>query len=124
MTTNAPTTIPAYIATFPQSTQEILEQIRATIQKAAPEATEAIKYAIPTFMLKGKNLVHFAAFKNHIGFYPAPTGTEAFKEELSIYKSGKGSVQFPIDQPMPLELITKIVKFRVIETMKKAAKKK
>ena len=123
MTTSTPTTISAYIATFSEATQEILEQVRAIIQKAAPEATEAIKYAIPTFVLNGKNLVHFAAFKNHIGFYAMPTGQEAFKEELSGYKSGKGSVQFPIDQPMPLDLITKIVKFRVEDSLEKAPKK-
>ncbi len=115
MTTNSPTTISAYIATFPKSTQEILEQVRATIQNAAPEATEAIKYAMPTFVLKGKNLVHFAAYKNHIGFYATPSGHEEFKEALAIYKSGKGSVQFPIDQPMPLDLIARIVEFRVAE---------
>lgn len=115
--------IDEYIASFPKETQEILEQVRATIQKAAPEATEAIRYAIPTFILNG-NLVHFAAFKNHIGFYAAPTGNEAFKEELSVYKGGKGSVQFPIDQPMPLELITRIVQFRVQENTGKALKKK
>ncbi|MFN0174566.1 MAG: iron chaperone [Saprospiraceae bacterium] len=117
MTTDTPSSITDYIASFPKDTREILEQIRATIQKAAPGATEAIKYAIPTFMLNGKNLVHFAAFKSHIGFYATPTGHEAFKEELSVYKQGKGSVQFPIDQPMPLELITRIVQFRVSENM-------
>ncbi len=120
MMQNAPTTIDAYIAECPKDIQEKLELIRATIQKAAPEATEAIKYAIPTFVLHG-NLVHFAAFKNHIGFYPAPTGLEAFKEALSVYKTGKGSVQFPLDQPMPLDLITRIVQFRVKQSMEKLA---
>lgn len=110
--------IDEYIAGFPQETQAILQQVRATIHKAAPTATEAISYAIPTFKLNG-NLVHFAAYKNHIGFYPAPTGSEAFKKELSAYKTGKGSVQFPIGQPMPLDLITRIVKFRVKEMAKK-----
>jgi uncharacterized protein YdhG (YjbR/CyaY superfamily) len=124
MTTNAPSTIDEYIATFPQEVQETLELVRSTIQKAAPGATEDIRYAIPTFRLAGKNLVHFAGYKNHIGFYAAPTGNEAFKAELSVFKGGKGSVQFPIDQPMPLELITKIVKFRVVETLEKAGKKK
>jgi len=123
MTTNTPSSIPDYIASFPKETREILEQVRATIQKAAPDATEAIKYAIPTFVLNGKNLVHFAAFKSHIGFYATPTGQEAFKEALSGYKTGKGSVQFPIDQPMPLDLITRIVQFRVSENMEKAGKK-
>ncbi len=122
MMQNAPTTIDAYIADCPKDVREKLELIRATIQKAAPEATEAIKYAIPTFVLHG-NLVHFAAFKNHIGFYPAPTGLEAFKEALSVYKTGKGSVQFPLDQPMPLDLITRIVQFRVKQSMEKAALK-
>ena len=122
MMQNAPTTIDAYIADCPKDVREKLELIRATIQQAAPEATEAIKYAIPTFVLHG-NLVHFAAFKNHIGFYPAPTGLEAFKEALSVYKTGKGSVQFPLDQPMPLDLITRIVQFRVKQSMEKAALK-
>ena len=116
--------ISTYIAGFPEETQKILEQIRETIQTEAPEATEAMKYAIPTFMLKGKNLVHFAAFKHHIGFYATPTGHEAFKAELSGYKQGKGSVQFPIDQPIPLTLIARIVRFRVAETLEKTGKKK
>src|ERR1700741_383484 len=105
-----PETIDEYIATFPSDIQAILEKIRQTIRKAAPTASEAIKYQMPTFVLNG-NLVHFAAFKNHIGFYPAPQGIEAFKDDLSKFKGAKGSVQFPIDQPMPLDLITKIVHF-------------
>ena len=113
-----PTTIDEYIAGFPKDVQAILQKIRVTIAKAAPDAEEAIKYAIPTFVLNG-NLVHFAAFKSHIGFYPAPTGTEKFQKELSGYKSGKGSVQFPLDEPMPYALIEKIVKFRVKEQGKK-----
>jgi len=124
MTASQPSTITAYIASFSKETQEILEQVRETIQKAAPDATEAIKYAIPTFMLNGKNLVHFAGFKNHIGFYATPTGHEAFQEELSRYKQGKGSVQFPMDEPIPLELISRIVQFRVEENLVKAPKKK
>lgn len=115
--------INAYIAQFPEEVQEILEQIRVTVKNAAPEAKETINYAIPTFTLKG-NLVHFAAFKNHIGFYPGPTGVEAFEKELSGYKRAKGSVQFPLDQPMPLGLLTKIVQFRVKENLAKAAIKK
>lgn len=115
--------IDEYIASFPKETQQLLELVRAAIQKAAPDATEAISYAIPTFKLNG-NLVHFAAFANHIGFYPAPTGSEAFKKELFVYKTGKGSVQFPIDKPMPLDLITRIVKFRVKENLEKAKAKK
>ncbi len=113
MKTTKPTSIDEYIAGFPEDTRKVLEQIRATIKKAAPEAEETISYAIPTFTLSGKNLVHFAAFKNHIGFYATPTGHEAFKEELSVYKQGKGSVQFSLDKPMPLDLITRIVKFRI-----------
>jgi uncharacterized protein YdhG (YjbR/CyaY superfamily) len=111
-----------YIATFPAEIQEILQEIRATVHAAAPEAEEKISYQMPTFFLQG-NLVHFAAFKNHIGFYPAPTGIEAFAGELSKYKGAKGSVQFPINQPMPLELITKIVEYRVDENLKKAGVK-
>ena len=107
--------IDEYLQDFPENTREILQIVRKTIQKAAPQATEAIKYAIPTFVLNGKNLVHFAAFKKHIGFYATPTGNAAFKEALSGYKQGKGSVQFPLDQDMPLELITQIVEFKVVE---------
>jgi uncharacterized protein YdhG (YjbR/CyaY superfamily) len=118
MTTTRPKDIDEYIAGFPENIQKILEQIRATVKKAAPDAEETIKYAMPTFTLNG-NLVYFAAFKNHIGFYPAPTGDEAFKKDLSVYKTGKGSVQFPIDKPMPLNLITKIVKLRVKKNLEK-----
>jgi uncharacterized protein YdhG (YjbR/CyaY superfamily) len=113
------TSIDEYIATFPEETQKILEELRATIKAAAPDAEEKISYQMPTFDLKG-NLVHFAAFKNHIGFYPTPSGIQAFKQELSIYEGAKGSVKFPIDKPMPLELISKIVKFRVAENLKNA----
>jgi len=116
--------IDEYIAGFPAEVRELLSRVRATIRKAAPDAKEAISYAIPTFTLDKKNLVHFAGFKNHIGFYPAPTGSEAFKAELSAYKTGKGSVQFPLDQPMPLELIAKIVQFRVREHIEKSLGKK
>ena len=108
-----------YIATFPEGIQKILEELRRTIKAAAPQAEEKISYQMPTFFLKG-NLVHFAAHKNHIGFYPTPSGIQAFERELSIYESAKGSVQFPLDQPMPLDLISKIVKFRVAENLKKA----
>ncbi len=110
----APKTIDDYIKGFPQDVREILEKIRMTIRKAAPDAEETIKYQIPTFTLKG-NLVHFAAFKKHIGFYPAPTGIEKFKDELSVYEGAKGSVKFPWDKPIPFALISKIVKFRVKE---------
>lgn len=117
------TTIDEYIRSFPPEIQEILHQIRATIRAAAPDAQEKISYAMPAFTLHG-NLVYFGVFKNHIGFYATPTGHEAFKKELSVYKSGKGSVQFPLDQPMPLELIRAIVAFRVLENTEKAKAKK
>jgi uncharacterized protein YdhG (YjbR/CyaY superfamily) len=118
----APKTIAEYIEAFPDDVQEILEKIRMTIRKAAPEAEETINYQMPTFTLKG-NLVHFAAYKKHIGFYPTPTGIEKFKKELSIYEGAKGSVQFPLDKPIPYELISKIVKFRVKENLDRAAAK-
>jgi uncharacterized protein YdhG (YjbR/CyaY superfamily) len=111
--------IDEYIATFPGEMRKILEELRATIKAAAPDAEERISYQMPTFALKG-NLVHFAAHKNHIGFYPTPAGIEAFKNELSIYEGAKGSVRFPIDKPLPLKLISKIVKFRVGENLKNA----
>ncbi|MBI4730990.1 MAG: DUF1801 domain-containing protein [Chloroflexi bacterium] len=113
------TSIDEYIATFPEEIQKILQELRATINAAAPDAVEKISYQMPTFYLKG-NLIHFAAWKNHVGLYPTPSGTREFERELSIYKRAKGSVQFPINQPMPLELIRKIVKFRVAENLKNA----
>ncbi|MCV9931045.1 DUF1801 domain-containing protein [Flavobacterium sp. LS1R47] len=121
MTTSKPKNIDEYITNFPSEIQEILEQVRQTIKKAAPDAKEKLSYAIPTFTLN-RNLVHFAAFKNHIGFYAMPSGNKAFQEELSAYKSGKGSIQFPLDKPIPLNLITKIVKFRVEENLEKIKK--
>lgn len=117
-----PKNIDEYIAGCPQDVQQVLEKIRMTIQKAAPQAEETISYQMPTFRLNG-NLVHFAAFKNHIGFYPTPSGIDEFKNELSAYKSAKGSVQFPLDQPIPYGLITKIVKFRVKENLERVAAK-
>jgi uncharacterized protein YdhG (YjbR/CyaY superfamily) len=117
-----PKTIDEYIAGFPQDIQEILEKIRETIKEAAPDAEETISYQIPTFTLKGY-LVHFAAFKKHIGFYPTPTGIEAFRKELSAYQGAKGSVRFPLDKPIPFALISEIVKFRVKENLERAAAK-
>jgi uncharacterized protein YdhG (YjbR/CyaY superfamily) len=122
MDTAKPKNIDEYLAGFPEEVQKKLLQIRTTIKKAAPEAEEVISYAMPAFRLYGM-LVYFAAFKNHIGFYSLPSGTEAFQKELSIYKSGKGSVQFPHNKPLPLGLITKIVKFRVQENLQKAKEK-
>ncbi|CCH55756.1 Domain of unknown function DUF1801 [Fibrisoma limi BUZ 3] len=123
MMTTKPNTIDEYIALFPANVQTVLQQVRATIRKAAPEAQETIKYAMPTYVLNG-NLVYFAAFQHHIGFYATPTGNEAFKEDLSGYKTGKGSIQFPLSQPMPLDLITKIVTFRVHQNQEWAMAKK
>lgn len=115
--------IDEYIAAFPKDIQKILEGIRTTIRKAAPKAEEAIKYAIPAFTLNG-NLIFFAAYKNHIGLYPAPRGNDAFKKELSAYEGGKGTVQFPLDKPIPHDLIKRIVKFRVQENLEKSILKK
>jgi len=116
--------IDAYIADFPERIRKILKTIRATVRKAAPQAEETIKYAMPTFMLDG-NLIHFAAFQNHIGLYPVPTGVPGWDEALAPYVSGKGSLQLPLDKPMPLALISKIVKFNARRNAeKKKAKKK
>ena len=117
------TSIDEYIAAFPVDVQERLRQMRAVIREAAPEAKEKISYQMPTFFLHG-NLVHFAAFKNHIGFYPAPRGIEAFKDELAAYEGAKGSVQFPLDQPLPLDLVRRIVQFRVADQLQNAKAKK
>lgn len=119
---SAPQTIDEYIAGFPPAVQKILQKIRRTVRKAAPDAEETIKYQMPTFTLKG-NLVHFAAFQKHIGFYPAPTGIEEFKQELSVYEGGRGSVRFPLDQPIPFDLIRRIVRFRVKENLERAKAK-
>lgn len=118
-----PKSIDEYIAIFPKEVQDILQNLRATIHKAAPDSTEAISYQMPTFKLNG-NLVHFAAYKNHIGFYPTASGIEAFKEEIKEYKNAKGSVQFPINEPLPFNLITRIVAFRVSENQKNAKTKR
>jgi len=114
--------IDSYIKSFPSSTQKILEQLRKTIRKAAPDAQETINYGMPTFTLNG-NLVHFAAFRNHIGFYPTPSGIEMFKKEISEYEWAKGSVKFPIEKPLPYDLIARIVKFRVKESLEKVKSK-
>lgn len=113
-----PATIDEYISAFPSDVQEALNAVRSCIAEAAPEAEQTINYGIPTFKLNG-NLVHFAGYKGHIGFYPAPSGIEAFREQLSIYKGAKGSVQFPLDQPIPLDLIRKITLFRKQENLGK-----
>jgi len=123
MSNESPTgAIDEYIAGFPPETQEMLEEIRGIIRSIAPEATETISYAIPTFDLNGKHLVHFAGFKNHVGLYPTPSGMVAFAEELGRYKSGKGSAQFPLGQPLPKDLIRSIVEFRVGEVTGKASR--
>jgi len=115
-------TIDEYILNFIPEIQEILKTLRKIIKEAAPDAQEKISYQMPTFAFHG-NLVHFAAYKKHIGFYPTPSGIEEFKQQLSEYKGAKGSVQFPIEKPLPYELISRIVKFRVIENIKNAEEK-
>jgi len=114
--------IDMYIAAFPKGTQDLLMQLRTTIKKAAPQAEEVLSYQMPAYKFHGI-LVYFAGHKHHIGFYPTSSGIEAFKQELSVYKGAKGSVQFPLDQPLPLRLISQIVKFRVIENREKAIAK-
>lgn len=110
-------TIDEYIAEFPAETQKVLQEMRELIKKTAPEASETISYAIPTFDLNGHHLVHFAGYERHVGFYPVPSGMEAFKEELAPYRSGKGSARFALDKPLPTDLIRRIVEFRVAENM-------
>jgi len=117
-----PNNIDEYISAFPESTQQILQQVRAIIQKAAPQAKEVISYAMPAFKQKGV-LVYFAGYAKHIGFYPAGSGIEAFKDDLSGYKWSKGAVQFPLDKPMPEALITRMVKFRANQDMEKPKNK-
>lgn len=115
--------IDEYIATFPDAIQTVLQELRTTIKAAAPQAKEKISYQMPAFAQEG-NLVYFAAWKNHIGFYPGSgAATDAFKDELSVYDSTKGSIHFPLDKPLPLPLITRIVEFRVAENLQKAAQK-
>lgn len=112
-----------YIAGFPPDVRLILEKMRVTIRQAAPGAVETVKYRLPTFVLNG-NLVHFGAFKKHIGFYAMPTGNQEFRKELSAYKGGRGSVQFPLDKPIPYGLVSKVVKFRVRENLERTAAKR
>jgi len=118
----APQNIDEYIADFPPDVQKILQRIRLTIRKAAPQAEETMKYQMPTFMLKG-NLVYFAVYKKHIGVYPVPAGTKKFQKELAAYKGAKSTVRFPLDQPIPFDLIDQIVKFRVKENLARAEAK-
>ena len=118
----APSTIDEYIRAFPRDVQKKLSDLRARIRKAAPDATEKISYGMPTFFQR-KNLVHFAAYQHHIGFYPTPSGIAGFSDELSGYVTSKGAGQFPIDEPLPLALVARIVKFRVAENEAKAAKR-
>lgn len=113
-----------YIGTFPEDLQKILEELRGTIKAAAPEAEETISYNIPTFKMKGKYLIYFAGWKNHISLYPIPVGSEAFNKQIAKYVEGKGTLKFPIDKPLPLKLITKIVKLKLPENQKRTDKKK
>ncbi len=109
--------VEAYLASFPEDIRELLQQVRTVIRKAAPDAEELISYGMPAYKTQGRPLVYFAGFKNHIGFYATPSGHDAFKEELAKYKQGRGSVQFPIDRPLPLDLIRQMVEFRVQENL-------
>ncbi len=118
-----PSAIDQYISDFPENVRELLEQMRVTIRKAAPEAEEIISYGMPAFKQQG-NLVYFAGYKHHIGFYPSSSGISEFQKDFAGYKNSKGAVQFPLDQPLPLELVTKIVKFRVKENLENAEAKK
>jgi len=112
-------TIDEYIARFPKDVRDILEELRRVIRESTPEAEETISYGIPTFDLNGRHLVHFAAYKNHVGFYPTSSGIKAFKKELSPFRTSKGTAQFPLDKPIPFDLVKKIVKFRVKENESK-----
>lgn len=119
---SAPRTMDEYIAGFPKEIQEILQEIRKTIRKAAPAAKETIKYKMPTYTLNG-NLIYFAAFKNHIALYPAPKGTAKFNKELAAYRGAKSSVRFPLDKPIPFDLVSQIVKLRVKDNLQRAKAK-
>jgi uncharacterized protein YdhG (YjbR/CyaY superfamily) len=124
MPRSTPETVKEYIDSFPKDTQKVLKEIRTTIKKLAPQAEEVISYAIPCFKLNGSPVIYFAGFKSHVSVYPAPRGNEAFSEELAAYKGGKGTVQFPLDKPLPLDLIARMVKFRMKENAEKTAKSK
>lgn len=113
MKTTVTSTIQEYIELFPADVQKILEKLRSTIRKTAPKAEESISYGIPAFKLKGKVLIYFAGFKNHVSVYPAPRDADEFKDELRAYKGGKGTVQFPLGEPIDYELVMRIVKFRL-----------
>lgn len=119
MGTRASSSIDEYIEHFPEHTRALLDEVRMLIRETVPDATETMSYRMPTFDLNGRHLVHFAGYETHIGFYPIPTGVEAFKDELSAFKTGKGSVRFPLDQPLPLDLIRRIVEFRAMENRNK-----
>jgi uncharacterized protein YdhG (YjbR/CyaY superfamily) len=116
-------TVEEYIKTFPKDIQTIIEKLRQTIHETAPEAVETISYQMPTFKLNGKNLVHFAVFKEHIGFYPTPSGIDSFEKDLAPYRTGKGTLQFPLDKPIPFDLVKKVVIFRVKENLNKKRQK-
>jgi uncharacterized protein YdhG (YjbR/CyaY superfamily) len=124
MQMNKPGNVQEYIGGFPHSTRQLLEQVRETILKAAPGAEEGISYGMPAYKLSGKPLVYFGGFANHIGFYATPTGHRQFEKQLAGYRQGKGSVQFPLDEPMPLALVARIVKFRMKENLEMSKQKK
>lgn len=120
-----PNTIDEYIEGFPRDTRDILEQVRETIKATVPQAEETISYSMPAFKLNDRYLIYFAGYKKHIGMYPVPAGNKSFEKDFSAYKtSGKGTIQFPLDKPMPITMIKKIVKFRVAEVLKKMKIKK
>lgn len=119
MATRKPTSIDDYIAGFPKQTQTVLNQVRETIRNAVPEAEETISYAIPAFNLNKTHLVYFAGYKHHISLYPAPKGDEAFEKEIAGYRSGKGTIQFPLDKPLPLALVKKIVRYNLKKNLKR-----
>lgn len=124
MSSSKPTTIEEYIAAFSEETQEVLYEVRSTIRKAAPEAGEKISYDIPTFTLNGTYLIYFAGYKKHISVYPIPHGNESLIQEIAPYKKGKGTLQFPLDKPIPLDLISRVTKQMVKENKERSGKRK